>query len=280
MVRSERRSRALRCVYAVVLAFVFLGTGCGGPSGPSSPARDIVFLGSTPAPGSSVVMSDPRTLSSRFSVLYDSSISQATLEIELLDSNGTVCAFNFTNEQDVVAHEASTFVNDFLVWESRDCPLPKTTSTLKTTLLTFRDVGGPYLARTEYLSKSFAVGYAFERYPPPPANALPSAPRIAELGWRVNLPTGGDPPIPGDPTTTWCKVSDADGDAVTVTLALTWTRATPRSVSQSFPPGASSSSEGAHLSLTTDAGNPPTATFTCTAIDAGGNSTTRTATIP
>ena len=197
------------------------------------------------------MISDPRALAARFSVLYDSSISQAMLEIELLDTNGTVCAFNFTNEQDVVAHEVSTFANDFLVWESRDCPLPKTTSTLKVTLLTLRDVEGPNLTRTEYLSKLFAVGYAFERYPPSPANAPPSAPLIEELGWRVNLPTGGDPPIPGDPTTTWCKVSDADGDAVTVTLALTWTRATPRSVSQSFPPGASSSSEGAYLSLTT-----------------------------
>jgi hypothetical protein len=202
------------------------------------------------------------------------------LEVELLDSAGTVCAFDFTDEQDVVAQQAATFVSDFLVWESRECPLPKTTSTLKATLLTLRDVGGPYLERTEYLSKSFAVGYAFERYPPPPPGAPPSVPVIAELRWRVNLPTSGDPPIPGDPTTVSCKVKDEDGDAVTVTLTLLWTGAAPRRVSESFPPGASSSSEGANLSLTTDAGNPPTAAFTCLAVDSGGNSVTRTATIP
>lgn len=266
--------------HASVLAFILFGTDCGGPSGPSPLARDIIFLDSTPAPGSTVVISDPRSLVLRFSVLYDSAIPQAQLEVEFFDANGTDCAFNFTDEQDVIADSPSTFVSDFFVWESRDCPLPRPTSTVKVTLLTLRDTDGAYLERTEYLAKAFPVGYTFERYPPPPANAPPSAPVIATLDWKVLLPTGGDPPIPGDPTNVRCEVRDEDGDAVTVTLTLTWTGASPRSVSQSFPPGASSSPEGASLSHTEDALDPPTATFSCVAVDARGNSVTRTATIP
>lgn len=55
---------------------------------------------------------------------------------------------------------------------------------------------------------------------------------------------------------------------------------TPRTISETFPPGASSSPEGAALYLSGDTADPPTATSSCVAVDAAGNSVARTATIP
>jgi hypothetical protein len=37
----------------------------------------------------------------------------------------------------------------------------------------------------------------------------------------VALPTGGDPPIPGDPVSYGCRVSDADGDVVEISIEET-----------------------------------------------------------
>jgi hypothetical protein len=45
-----------------------------------------------------------------------------------------------------------------------------------------------------------------------------SGPNVEHLWWDVALPTGGDPPIPGDPVSYGCRVSDADGDVVEISI--------------------------------------------------------------
>ncbi|MET0551895.1 MAG: hypothetical protein ABW221_02585 [Vicinamibacteria bacterium] len=45
-----------------------------------------------------------------------------------------------------------------------------------------------------------------------------AAPNVDQLWWDVALPTGGDPPAPGDPVAYGCRVSDADGDVVEISI--------------------------------------------------------------
>jgi hypothetical protein len=48
-----------------------------------------------------------------------------------------------------------------------------------------------------------------------------SGPNVEHVWWDVALPTGGDPPIPGDPVAYGCRVSDADGDVVEISIEET-----------------------------------------------------------
>jgi hypothetical protein len=47
---------------------------------------------------------------------------------------------------------------------------------------------------------------------------LLAGPNIEQVWWDVALPTGGDPPAPGDPVSYGCRVSDADGDVVEISI--------------------------------------------------------------
>jgi hypothetical protein len=43
-------------------------------------------------------------------------------------------------------------------------------------------------------------------------------PNVEHVWWDVALPTGGDPPAPGDPVAYGCRVSDPDGDVVEISI--------------------------------------------------------------
>jgi hypothetical protein len=254
---------------------LWLSAACGGSTDPS-PISGISLVESNPPSGAELVLS-PSALRLTFSVRYEEALPDAQLQVELLDASGKTCGFNFTEPRAILAGQPTTVISDFLVW---DCGLPAETVSIRATLVTLRETGGSRLQRTEYLTNQFNAAYRFRRYPPPPAGVPRSGPVIDQLTWRVNLPTGGDPPIPGDPVSVSCKVTDADGDEATLTVTVTWEGQGPRTVSETFPAGATSSAEGASLTSTSDAGNPPRARAECTVLDAGGFSASRSITIP
>jgi hypothetical protein len=45
-----------------------------------------------------------------------------------------------------------------------------------------------------------------------------AGPNVEHVWWDVALPTGGDPPIPGDPVSYGCRVSDTDGDVMEISI--------------------------------------------------------------
>jgi hypothetical protein len=130
------------------------------------------------------------------------------------------------------------------------------------------------LQRTDYVSQSFSAPYTVQRYPPPPPGAPAAAPVISELTWKVNLPVGGDPPIPGDPVGISCTARASDGAPMTVTITLTWDGRAPNVFTNSFPAGASSSPAGARLGahvVAPDNGQrAPHATLECVATNVRG----------
>jgi hypothetical protein len=271
-IRSSLPAMARKLLLALAMS---VAASCGRATEPS-PTSGIDLVSSVPTSGAELVVSSS-ALRLTFSVRYDDPLPDAVLHVELLDASGRTCGFNFTEPRPIVPGQAATLISDFLVWE---CPLPAETTAVRATLVTLRNAGGGLLQRTEYLRAQFNARYRFRRYPPPPTGMSPSPPTIDALSWRVNLPTGGDPPIPGDPTSVTCRVTDADGSAATLTLTVTWEGTAPRTVSETFPAGATSSVEGASLTMTTDAGDPPRARADCAALDESGFSAFRSIAIP
>lgn len=267
----------------VVVAGVLTASACGGPTGPSK-AQTIVFLGSTPPPGSTIdsLFEDPFAFHQTFVVTSDVDLSGAMLEVEFLDAGGTVCGYNFTEPQDLIAGRRTTIVNDFVAWgaSGSTCTLPATTIAVRATLLTQTDVGGPLLVRKDYATAQFAARYTFRQYPPPPIGASAAPPKVESLSWKnESSGTGSDPPLEGDAVSGACGVRDPEGDALTVVIALAWAGAEPKTVSLAFPPGASSSRGGVRVDVTSGA-TAGTATVTCTATDSHGLSDRQTISIP
>lgn len=74
----------------------------------------------------------------------------------------------------------------------------------------------PYSAAPSALPTSFLSGPSASAARSPLAPL--SGPNVERVWWDVALPTGGDPPIPGDPVAYGCRVSDADGDVVEISI--------------------------------------------------------------
>jgi hypothetical protein len=270
---------AMRRRYILAPALFLCGACGGGPVSPSPPTRAIAFLGSQPAPGSTIVTSNGRPLDVRVSVLFDSAIPKAQLWVELLNAAGESCGLGQSEPFDVVAgHAVTALVHvSFLI---SPCPRGQAESAPRLHARLFAYHADPQGQRvaSDYLASEFPVAYMLRRYPPPPSGQGPAPPRIDSLTW--NSTGWADTPGPGDPVTVYCAARDPEGDAVTVTLEVTWKGRAPRTVSTSFPPGASASVPGAQVSMYTAAHDPPTAKVKCSVTDAHGASAARTTTVP
>jgi hypothetical protein len=260
------------------------------PAPPAPPApgpgSGISFVSSDPAPGGETSVTESGgvhllgNMKMNFSVQYNIAIPDAKLQVQLLDGAGQVCWYTFVDYPIPANQPVTVPINKIYVWESVVCStFPMRITTVKVMLLTLRgpEVNGR-LQRTDYLTQSFPIGYTIQRYPAPPS-VPPALPVIADLSWRVPLPTGGDPPISGDPVNIHCKATEADGAAVTLTLTLTWDGIAPKISTKAFPAGASSSPEGAVLdmgvSAPTVASGAPHATVSCVVTNTRGETASR-----
>jgi hypothetical protein len=188
----------------------------------------------------------------QFAVQYSAALPDAKLEVQLLGDSGQLCAYTFI-DQAVPANQSVTISAPYVVWvwETQRCAaFPVATATVKATLRTLRgpEVNGR-LQRTDYITQSFPIRYSIRRYPPPPPAAPASTPVISDLSWRVPLPVGGDPPIPGDPVNIWCTARESDGAAMTVAITVTWDGLAPITSTRPFEAGASSSPSGAYHAI-------------------------------
>jgi hypothetical protein len=105
-------------------------------------------------------------------------------------------------------------------------------------------------------------------------------PPTVQVSWRVPLPTGGDPPIPGDPVRFHCDASDPNGDTLTVTLQLTSDTGSCATTAHCWSMTGSSDPERPDTAVVLDrSGSAPDpgmrGTLTCTAVDARGATTVR-----
>jgi hypothetical protein len=233
------------------------------PPGPGT--AGIVFLGSDPAPGSEVVMTENpccglylRDLQLQFAVQVDQSLPDAKLEVELFGDGGQQCAYMFVDQAIPANQSVPVVVNGITSWQLQTCnAFPVAIASVKATLLTLRgpEING-HLTRTDYVSQSFPIRYTIRRYPPPPPGVPASLPVISDLTWKVNVPTvGSDPPLAGDPVSLACTARETDGAPLTLTITLTWDTLAPKAYTLAFPAGASSSPEGARLGVVVGAPN-------------------------
>jgi hypothetical protein len=257
---------------------------------PPRPQSGISFVNSDPSPGSETVLAEAggthslASLRMNFSVLYDTALPDAKLQVQLFDGAGGEC-FDAFVDHGVPAGAAETIRVDgrLLFWQPKpnvctEFPLP--IASVKATLLTLRgpEVNGR-LQRTDYLTQMFSIGYTVQRYAAPPPNVPASAPILSDLSWRneSNIPTCCDPPLPDDVMNATCVAREPDGAPMTVTITVTWDAVAPKTWTQAFPAGASSSPEGAALRAGFAA--PKTgklyATLSCTATNSRGESASR-----
>jgi hypothetical protein len=253
---------------------------------PVGPPRSgaFTFLGSDPAAGGEFSVVDSAgllllPLKAQFAIQFETTIPDAKVEVDLLDDAGQRCWYNFV-DQPITANQSVTMANTFWVWEGPKCAFPIGTATIKVTLLTLRgpEVNG-HLQRTDYAMSTFAARYRVQRYPPPPGGPE-TPPSISALTWKVQLPVGGDPPIPGDPVTISCTAKESDGAPLTTTITLTWDTLPPQRYTEFFPAGASSSSAGASYAIGVTApaipGGAPNARVACLTTNDRGQSASKT----
>jgi hypothetical protein len=295
-----------RSAYCVVLALLI--AGCGGqpptapspqpsvpaepgpsaplpqPPPPSAPVVTLSFVGSEPAAGSEIVMTDSagllflRDLTLHFAVRSPVPLPDAKLEVQLFNDAGQLCHYTFVDHA-VPANETVTMAaRGVIVYEMRNCPaFPMRIVTVKATLLTLRgpEVNGR-LQRTDYASDSASTSFTVQRWPAPPPNPAPAPPVIADIYWKGFMAQPPDSPLPGDPITFSCKVTATDGAPVTITLTILWDGGSAPQVSrQAFAAGASSSPQGAvaHLGVGARSSH---ARATCEATNSRGETVRRT----
>jgi hypothetical protein len=238
----------------------------------------LTFVGSAPAPGGETALSQVagsvilRDLRIQLSVRYDAPLPDAKLELELLSDAGQQCAYAFVDQPIAANQPVSVAVDTVWVWEMSACGVfPVSTANLKVTLLTLR---GPEqngrLQRTDYATQTFSVRYTIRRYPAPP-DSPPAAPMIESFRWHVELPVGGDPPIPGDPVTMTCVGREAAGAPLTITIRVTWDGLPTQAFTQAFPEGASSSPAGAYYQISQSAPAVPHAQLACIVTNGRGD---------
>jgi hypothetical protein len=260
------------------------------PPAPPTPQGGISFVGSDPAPGGEIALDDIggihalTSLHLNFAVLFGTALPDAKFQVSLFDQTGADC-FLAIPDHPIPAGAPETISIDgsrmFLDGQSGTCATyPLHIAGVKATLFTLREpVVNGRLQRTDYLTQSFPIAYTIQRFPPPPPNAPPSAPVVSDLIWRdeSNIPTCCDPPLPDDVMNATCVAREADGAPMTVTLTLAWDGLPPAPYTSAFPAGASSSSEGAKVSIGFSA--PKTgrlhATLTCAATNNRGQTANR-----
>ena len=287
-----------RCLSACCTVMLVFAAACGGDKAPtaptsppavsgdpapSAPPNSITFAGSTPSPGSEVVISDDacclrlEDLTLRFHVRSDVALPDAKLEIDLLDSTGQICFRNFVDRA-VPANQTVSIDVKQIFPERENCPaFPIHIAEVKATLLTLREpLVNARLQRTDYVTQSFQIGYIIHRWPPPPVNAAPAPPVIADMYWKGPWNQPPDSPLPGDAISVFCKITETDGAPITATVSVLWDgRTTPVVRTESFPAGASSSPQG----ILAWGGGPAAAyhaVATCLATNARGETATRT----
>ncbi len=286
MTAANGQETRTELAYASVPAHYAFKAAAPTPGPPTPVSSGISLVSSDPAPGGETALTSSGAgftypkLEMTFSVLFDTALPDAKLQVELFDAGGANCWYTFVDHP--IPAGISERVSERIVW-TQGYPLagtcgtyPQKIASVRATLLTLRgpEVNGR-LQRTDYVKQTFPVSYTIQRYPPPPSNP-PSAPlTISDFYWRneSSLPTCCDPPFPDDWITAACTVREADGAPVTVSITLTWDGFAPKTSTSTFPAGASSSAEGARVGL--GLGAPmvakPHATLVCVGSNARGD---------
>jgi hypothetical protein len=130
--------------------------------------------------------------------------------------------------------------------------------------------------RVSVASATSATGTATQAVQLLPENPPPTV----RVSWRVPLPTGGDPPIPGDPLRFHCDASDPNGDTLTVTLQLTNDTGSCVTKAHCWSMTGSSAPERKDSAVVLErSGSAPDpamrGTLTCTAVNSHGTTTIR-----
>jgi hypothetical protein len=260
-----------------------LGTA---PPPPTSAPDGVSLLSTDPASGSEFPITDTvvnglalSNFQAAFSVAYHDAIPDAKVEVELLDASGAQCWYGFYDHA-IPAGSAETVsatgAAGMLVsaFQNGTCgTFPERIASMRATLLTLRgpEVNG-HLTRTDYATQTFPLSYVVDRYPPAPPAAPATPPTITEVTYANTVPVGkSDPPLPGDMINAGCRVAEADGAAMTITITVTFDGMAPQKWTGTQPIGASSSPQGAffnasvvvpmalkapvHLAITCDATN-------------------------
>jgi hypothetical protein len=204
-------------------------SGCGHtpaePSGTGDPTGDgIVFLGSDPAPGTTIPVDEADGTRTQAVVLSFSIQAQPVadadppnLYVELYDVEGHGCAVASVSVPALLPSRPTRVDVPFLwVGLGTACPYPSRAPTVETITLkaTLRRFG----TGEALLTKTFPVRYVFTG---PALSGSPTSPEITNAGWTGAVSTGHpEIPYPGQRVQFWCQVRDPDGDALTVTLSL------------------------------------------------------------
>jgi hypothetical protein len=241
----------------------------------------MTIQNSHPAPGNEVVTTDLNGLQLTIGVGVGLTLPDARLRVDLLDGSGQQCGFGFTDPRTFVAGDPGSVTVDRVIW---GCTAPTIVTSATLTLFTNRDVAGR-MERTDYAVRSVPIAFALREFPPAPPGAPQSDPTIAELQWKNNTPgCGSCAPIPDEAITISCRVRDADGDSLTISITVTWDGRGPVTSPRLFQAGASSSPGGALHTYSTGAptipGVHPRATAECVAVDSRGATVRRTIPIP
>jgi hypothetical protein len=208
-----------------ILALIACGSDTGpvGPGDDSTAAR-IRFLGSTPAPGSSIVPDIcaqglcARGLTMTFEVSLDRALESPFLRVELLAGERCGSGYAFPGTALPPSQPVRLTASDFVLGgdEDQGCAYPDavgsvSTSTVRASLIR----SGTVVVRTD-----FPLQYTFAG---PALSESATTPLVTELCWEIPGPSGGwcgDRPLPDDSTAYRCRVEDDDGDEVRVTLSF------------------------------------------------------------
>jgi hypothetical protein len=294
---------------ALIPILLMLVPACSGPSAPSpattaSPTAAPVttvpepgvpadaaasggfaFVSSNPAPGGETSVTESVTGSLRLEVFdlrltvhYSEPLADGKVEVRLFDEGGRQCAFRFVDQAIVPNHSIVVRIPSFL-WSDSVCRnFPVGIATIKATLVTARDVGGPFLERTEYATATFPLRYTIRRYPPPPGGPE-TPPTISRLEMLVFFPVGGAPG-PDDPIALACTGNETDGAPVTVRITQRWEGRAPIVHNRAFPAGASSAPGGARFEFGLLTPSPPLAVIECAVTNDRGQHAVQTMNIP
>ena len=252
--------------------------------------QDGIFLASvSPSSGEQFAVTDTivsglalSAFQAAFRVVYKDAVPDAKLEVELLDAAGAQCWYGFY-DHGVPAGRAETIMVSGAAGKldgptrNGTCAIfPEHIASIRATLLSLRspEINGR-LTRADYLTQTFPLTYTIDRYPPTPANVPATPPTITAVTYANNVPTNTrEPPLPGDSISVGCRVMEADGAAMTITLTVAFDGVTPQKSTETFPAGASSSPAGAYFG--TGVGVPMTLKgpvhlkITCDAINSRG----------
>jgi hypothetical protein len=264
----------------VGLAFVMLAACGRNATAPSVPltADTIQFVGSNPAPGGTIAISGSdfrgfhlSGFKLDLSVLVRQGGDSLNMNVALLNAQGQQCFSGSTFLRSVVAGQATPVTIDVFGFGptslSNACPSPVQRPQFDTTTL---DVTLESSEAKAILHELLPVRYTFNAT----LSQVVTTPEIVGLRYAS--------PYSGYPDEFQCDVRDADGDALTITVAVQDEQGRCRpeqhqcwSKTVSFPPRPIDEVAAFAYAFKPD---PPTrGTMVCTAVDAHGHVTTRSA---